>query len=51
MEEINQFLEWAVETKKGLNNIISNIQNKEHMSDDDLILIEKLYRIYEEGTI
>ena len=51
MEEVEQFLAQAIKTRNGLNGIINNIQDKLPMTDAELVLIEKIYRIYEEGTI
>ena len=51
MKEIEQFLEQAIKTRNGLNGIINKIQEKLPMTDAELILIEKIDRIYEEGTI
>jgi hypothetical protein len=51
MNEVDEFLAWAITTRQSLDSVINKMEEKIELDEDDLAFLEKLYIVFNQGEL
>ena len=51
MEDVLEFLVWAKAKRQSLDSVINKLEEKIELGEEDYHFLEKIYMVFEEGTL